>query len=151
VNFLYAIAVEEGYPVAHSRSGRNNNPGDIDWGPFAQHHGATRIEQIPPGYNERPRFAYFPDEATGFAAMKALLQLPGVFAPAAVDEQGNITAPRRLLSGYAGATVHECLYRWAPPNDGNDTSAYEAGVCRNVGCRLGDCIDPLVAMGWTAM
>ena len=145
MNFLEAIAQQEGYNVPHSRSGRNNNPGDINWGPFAQHHGATSIETIPPGYNEAPRFAFFPDGPTGFAAMKALLQVPGTFSEPVLDAAGNVVAPRKLLTGYAGSTVHEALYRWAPPADSNDTSAYEANVCTAVGCQPSDSIDPLVA------
>jgi len=138
MTFLNAIARQEGFDVAGSRSRRNSNPGDIDWGPFAQHHGATGLETIPHGYNETPRFAVFPTPAAGFAAMKALLQIPGVF--------GQLPGqPRRLLSGYAGATVREALYRWAPPSDGNDASAYEGDVCAWVHCLPDDLIDPLVA------
>lgn len=137
LSLVRAIAREEGFEDPHSRSGRNHNPGDINWGTFAQHHGATQIEVIPPGYSSTARFAYFPDDATGFAAMRALLQVPGVFH----------TLPgggRTLISGYAGATVHEMLQRWAPPADHNDTSAYEANVCAWVGCQPGTVIDGLL-------
>jgi len=139
MTFLQAIAHQEGFNIGGSRSQRNNNPGDIDWGPFAQHHGATGLETIPHGYNETPRFAVFPTPEAGFAAMRALLQIPGVFGHA--PGQPGV---RRLLSGYAGATVREALYRWAPPSDGNNTSAYEKNVCANAGCQPTDCIDSLV-------
>jgi hypothetical protein len=137
MNFLQAIAREEGFYEPHSRSGRNNNPGDVNWGAFAQKHGANRIEIIPPGYNEAARFAYFPDEATGFAAMKALLEVPGQFEKL---PNGQI----HLLEGYAGATVSQCLYRYAPPADANDTSSYVKNVCEWVGCQPTDVIDGLL-------
>jgi hypothetical protein len=127
MTLLEAIAREEGFYLPHSRSGRNHNPGDLNWGPFARHHGATCIEVIPPGYHETPRFACFPDDTTGFAAMRALLEVPGTF----------VTTPaggRILIEGYAGATLREALFRYAPPADHNDTSAYESAVCTWLGC-----------------
>ncbi|WP_461342220.1 hypothetical protein [Bradyrhizobium sp.] len=47
-----------------SRGDRNNNPGNIEDGPFARAHGATGSDG---------RFAVFPDYATGSAAQEALL------------------------------------------------------------------------------
>ena len=132
-----AIAHQEGFYDPHSRAGRNNNPGNINWGDFAKGHGATRLEIIPPGYSSKPRFAYFPTPELGFAAMTALLRFPGTFE----TYPGH---PRKLVAGYAGSTVRECLNRWAPPSDGNDTSAYEANVCKRVGCQPTDIIDHLL-------
>ena len=66
-----AIAREEGFGVPNSRATRNNNPGNLEWGAFAEQNGATNIETVGP--NQVARFAYFPDSETGFAAMKALL------------------------------------------------------------------------------
>jgi hypothetical protein len=43
------------------RNRRNNNPGNIEYGPFAKEHGAIGTDG---------RFAIFPDEETGFRAMK---------------------------------------------------------------------------------
>jgi hypothetical protein len=134
-----AIAHEEGFYDPHSRSGRNHNPGDLNYGDFAQKHGAARLEVIPPGYSSKPRFAYFPDDVTGFAAMTALLRLPGKF-----ETHPGPPVVRKLVAGYAGSTVSECLNRWAPPSDGNDTSAYEANVCKWVGCKPTDIIDHLL-------
>ena len=117
-----AIAREEGYGIAGGRSTRNFNPGDINYGAFSIAHGAVGVEEVPAGHNFLPRFAKFPDEATGFAAMKALLSVPGTF-------QTLPDGSRRLISGYGGSTLSECLYRWAPPADDNDTSAYLSNVC----------------------
>lgn len=136
MNFLDAVAREEGANIAGSRPNRNNNPGDINDGAFARAHGADRIEIIPAGIHEEPRFAHFKTFAEGRAAMKALFQVPGVF-----KFEGKV---RRLVSGYAGSTVREALYRYAPPADGNDTSSYEANVCAWVGCKPTDLIDPLI-------
>lgn len=136
MTFLLAIARQEGFNLSGSRSNRNNNPGDINDGAFSRAHGEDRIEVIPAGIHEEPRFAHFKTVAEGFAAMKALFQVPGVF-----KFEGKV---RRLVSGYAGSTVREALYRYAPPDDGNDTSSYEANICEWVGCKPTDLIDPLI-------
>ena len=47
-----------------SRGDRNNNPGNIEFGPFARAHGATGSDG---------RFAIFPDKASGESAMADLL------------------------------------------------------------------------------
>ena len=68
ISFLEAIAREEGWLVINppSRVRRNNNPGDIEYGPFAKAHGATSTDG---------RFAIFPTASIGFNAMSALLCL----------------------------------------------------------------------------
>src|ERR1700712_50243 len=68
MTLLQAIAREEGFYIAGTRSCRNNNPGDIEFGKFTQAHGATSGD---------PRFAVFPTPDLGFAAMLALFQAPG--------------------------------------------------------------------------
>jgi hypothetical protein len=76
MTLLEAIARMEGFYEPNSRSQRNNNPGDIEWGSYAAKiGGATRIEEIPEGIDEKPRFAYFPDPLTGFKGMQTLLRL----------------------------------------------------------------------------
>lgn len=65
-----AIARMEGFYAAGSvpnRPQRNNNPGDIEFGPFAQRYGAIHGD---------PRFAVFPDVVHGFEALNALLASP---------------------------------------------------------------------------
>jgi hypothetical protein len=64
LNFLEAIAREEGFYVAGTRAQRNHNPGNIEWGEFARAHGAIEGD---------PRFAVFPDDEMGFACMRALM------------------------------------------------------------------------------
>jgi hypothetical protein len=59
-----AIAREEGYYIDGTRAQRNNNPGNIEYGPFARSHGATGGD---------PRFAIFPTPEAGFAALVGLL------------------------------------------------------------------------------
>ena len=116
---MEAIARMEGWLDNSSRPRRNNNPGDIEWGKFAQAHGADSVE-IPRG-NEPARFAHFPDPTTGFQAMKALLQAPS----------------------YAGLTVAQAISRWAPSNE-NDTTLYIANVCKWCGCKPTDILDGLL-------
>jgi hypothetical protein len=65
LTLIEAMARMEGFGKPDTRPTRNNNPGDLEYGPFAQAHGATGTDG---------RFAIFPDAETGFAAMKALLQ-----------------------------------------------------------------------------
>lgn len=117
--FMEAIAREEGWLNPTSRPRRNNNPGDIEWGKFAQAHGADHVE-IPIG-NEPARFAHFPDPTTGFQAMKALLQAPS----------------------YAGLTVAQAISRWAPSSE-NNTQQYINNVCNWAGCHPADIIDGLL-------
>lgn len=121
MTFLQAVAMEEGYYVDGSRSQRNNNPGDIEWGRFASGHGATRPETLPNG--GAGRFAYFPDATTGFSAMRALFQAPS----------------------YKGLTVEAALNRWAPPVE-NQTNIYIKNVCDWVGCLPSHIIDDLVTL-----
>jgi hypothetical protein len=64
VTLVEAIAREEGFYVRGTRAQRNFNPGDLEFGNFAAHHGATGSDG---------RFAIFPDAATGFAALRELL------------------------------------------------------------------------------
>lgn len=107
MTFTQAIARQEGYGVPNGRSTRNNNPGDIEFGTFAKNHGATRIEVTPP--HGTPRFAYFPDSKTGFAAMSTLLK-----------------------QHYLGLTVEQVVNKYAPPVE-NNCSAYLKDVCQWTG------------------
>lgn len=95
----YAIARMEGYFASPlSRAARNNNPGDIEWGPFARAHGADRVETLPPG--SVPRFAHFPTPEAGCAALCNLLAIR-----------------------YAGLTITAMMGHYAPPSE-NDTGKY---------------------------
>ena len=131
---MEAMAAEEGFYKAGTRPQRNNNPGDIDWSDFAHAHGATRQEVGAFG-----RFAYFPTVELGFACMKALLSVPAVFR---MNADGTVwrwpgTQQRFIERGYLGATIAEALFHWAPPSDGNNVSAYLAGVLEMTGLQAG--------------
>jgi hypothetical protein len=91
-----AIAREEGFYVVGSRANRNHNPGNIEMGPFAEKYGAVDAD---------PRFAIFPNDEAGFAALKAL-----------------------LLEHYKGLTIAEAIAKWAPPGE-NDTASYVRNIC----------------------
>lgn len=100
------------------RNQRNNNPGNIEDGPFAQ---------SLPGYaGTDGRFAKFTDPGAGTQAQMALLKSYG---------------------GRGIDTVAGIINRWAPPSDGNDTSAYVASVAKQLGVQPGqklDMTDPVV-------
>ncbi len=72
-----------------SRSWRNNNPGNIEYGAFAREHGASGSDG---------RFAIFPDEAAGIRAQRALL-----------FEHPN----------YRNSTIRQAISRWAPASENN--------------------------------
>lgn len=62
-----------------SRGDRNNNPGNIEDGPFARRHGATGSDG---------RFAIFPDAKAGSDAQIALIQ-SGAYRGLTLDQFGN--------------------------------------------------------------
>ena len=103
VTICEAIARMEGFGVVGGRATRNNNPGDIEFGAFAHSFGALRIETISPP--RTPRFACFPTVEAGFAAMRALLK-----------------------QHYAGLSIAEMIYKYAPPVE-NNTEEYIKNVC----------------------
>ncbi|RRA47103.1 hypothetical protein D1Y84_01155 [Acidipila sp. EB88] len=101
------IAREEGFYVLNSRAQRNNNPGNIDWGEYAQLHGASHGD---------PRFAVFPTAAQGFAALQALLPGPEYrdltiqkmverYAPASENDVSNHVPVLSDLTGLSAGTV----------------------------------------------
>jgi hypothetical protein len=84
-----------------TRTWRNNNPGAMEYGDFAKSHGAIGTDG---------RFAIFPDEATGTAALDALLR----------------------TQRYQRGTIDQAIGAWAPPHE-NNTAAYQAFVARRLG------------------
>jgi hypothetical protein len=115
ITLLQAIAREEGYyegGIPPDRPERNNNPGDLLWGPEAKRLGATHGD---------PTYAVFPDIATGWQALKGWLSVPAKFA-----QDGS------LDSGYLGATLRQIVYRFAPPTQ-NDSASYLKFVCSQAG------------------
>lgn len=101
-------------PVAAAgqpRSVRNNNPGNLEDGPF------TRSQ---PGYKGSDgRFAIFESPDAGHAAQVALL---GSYGKRGIN------------------TVEAIINRWAPPTE-NDTGGYVNFVAQKAGVKPGDPID----------
>jgi hypothetical protein len=95
------------------RTVRTNNPGAIEYGPFARSAGATGTDG---------RYATFADAGAGYAAMDRLL--------------GNYGRQGRN-------TVASIIERWAPRAvDNNSTDRYIATVSRDVGVGPNDPIPP---------
>lgn len=93
------------------RGTRNNNPGNIEDGPFAR---------SLPGYaGTDGRFAVFDSPEAGRNANDALMQRYG---------QQGLNTPLKIIS------------RYAPPNE-NDTQAYAERVAQALGVRVNDPID----------
>jgi hypothetical protein len=91
------------------RGYRNNNPGNIEDGPFAS--------SLPGYIGSDGRFAQFADMDSGYGAMERLLT----------------TAPYQRLGSITGA-----IGRWAPASDNNDPAAYAAYVARHAGVHPDD-------------
>lgn len=120
MTLLEAIAAFEGFGVnPMNRPTRNNNPGNLSFGPFAKSHGAS-LEEIPEGYTSEPRFARFDSIEQGWIALRALLS-----------------------SRYKGYTVREMIHKYAPPFE-NDTEFYIKFICERVGCKPNTVIDELL-------
>ncbi len=107
-----APAATTAKPAARSgvRSVRNNNPGNVVYGPWARAHGAVGEDRagIKAGH---PGFAIFPNMQSGFSAQEALLQGYG----------------RSGLN-----TVQGIVSKYAPKNE-NATAAYIEAVSRRLG------------------
>jgi hypothetical protein len=85
-NILNAIQKQEGY-YPGSLSYRQNNPGNIKWGPFAKAHGATG-----PGAGGH---AIFPTYEAGRAALKSLIETKGAGKSLAEISQWYAEGPQR--------------------------------------------------------
>lgn len=94
------------------RSIRTFNPGAMNYGPFAQRHGAIGTDG---------RLAIFPDEATGFKAMGALLDVYG--------RRGQNT-----VASIIGGLPDKPNLAWAPRGvDNNSTDTYIQKVASKLG------------------
>ena len=110
------IAIDQPAPIRGSGGGsgvprgiRNNNPGNIEDGPFAQ---------SLPGYRGSDgRFAIFDSPQAGINAGGELL---------------NRYAARGVV------TPAQIINRWAPPSDGNPTQAYAQYVAQRLGIGVND-------------
>ena len=86
---------------AGTLSWRNNNPGNIEYTPRAQGYGAIGTDG---------RFAIFPDEVTGWQALRRL-----------------------LMEKYAEYSIADLMSKYAPREDGNDTEAYIQFISQQTG------------------
>lgn len=86
---------------AGTRSWRNNNPGNVEYTPRTQGYGAIGTDG---------RFAIFPDEATGWQALRRL-----------------------LMEKYAKHSIADIMSKYAPRKDGNNTEAYIQFISQQTG------------------
>lgn len=96
-----AIARMEGFYAGGqvaNRAQRNNNPGNIEFGPFAERFGAVSGD---------PRFAIFPSVEAGFAALNALLREPS-YQNLTIEQAVNRYAPpvENNTNLYVAAVCH---------------------------------------------
>lgn len=99
-----AIKAFEGF-YPGSRAYRNNNPGNLKYTSWTRGQGATHADD--------KGFSVFPDYATGWKALLALLMLR-----------------RRQHPDWS---ILDLMMSYAPPSDGNPTGAYAASVAKHVG------------------
>lgn len=107
---IYGDEVREGGSV----SWRARNPGNIRRG---DHYGAIPGATVHAGVNGQ--FAVFPDEASGMAAIK------------------------RVLDHYGHVTIEQAMNRYAPAADNNNPSVYAASVARQIGVPANTYVDSL--------
>lgn len=103
-----------------SRSWRNNNPGNMEYGTFAKSHGAIGTDG---------RFAIFPTEEAGRRAKEALI----------FESNGGKRLPNNPLDygagiGYRDKTLTQMIAAYAPASE-NNTRAYQQRVLAAVGGR----------------
>nr|DAJ30625.1 MAG TPA: virion protein [Caudoviricetes sp.] len=106
--------------VGGSRSWRNNNPGNMEYGAFAKAHGAIGTDG---------RFAIFPTEEAGRLAKEALI----------FESNGGKRLPNNPLDygagiGYRDKTLTQMIAAYAPASE-NNTRAYQQRVLAAVGGR----------------
>jgi len=89
-----------------SAAWRNNNPGNMMYDGIAQAHGAI-------GRNPMHDFAIFPDHQSGMDAIVGKLQ----------------SRSYQYKNGMP-MTIHDAIFRWAPPTDHNDSPAYVEAIRR---------------------
>lgn len=122
MNLLEAMARQEGFLLKGSRPQKNNNPGDIEYGRFAQAHGATASDT---------RFAIFPNVTTGYKAMAALLRS----AYLGLDVHHAVYK----WLGYTKEQADKAVT--APNEQGNYPAVYIEHVCEWSGLKPTDVID----------
>ena len=114
LTFRQAVGKMEGWGKPGTRPTLNNNPGDLTYCQETIHFGALKGD---------PRFAVFPDEATGWEALRRWFSVPAKFDPSG-----------KLVGGYCGATIEQAINRFCPAGDGaNDPNAYTNFVSEQTG------------------
>lgn len=101
---------------------RSNNPGNIEWGPFAESMGAIGEGAVPKG--RQRGFAIFPSIEAGQAAREKLQFESASYLNADNADQWGHNYPK----GSIGAAI----YRYAPPTE-NDTEGYIRAVAGAAG------------------
>ncbi len=114
------------YTLQGDYNWRSNNPGNIEYGPFAISQGAIGSGAVPQG-RERG-FAIFPTLSAGEEARRAL----------------QFESPR-----YRDLTIEQAISRYAPPNE-NNTQAYINAVTRAAGVPAGTKMSELTPQQQTA-
>lgn len=107
LTLMEAIARMEGFGAdPNNIPTRCNNPGDIIAGSFANKYGAIPEAADPHCSSDKPfRYAVFPDVATGWGALQAL-----------------------LVRNYWNMTIEAAINKYAPPSE-NNTINYVDLVC----------------------
>lgn len=129
IPLLAAMARQEGAidktgaPILSNRPGRNNNPGDIEYGMFARSHGATGSDG---------RFATFACMADGYRCMAALLQQP-------LYKGQTIRVVVYEWLGYKAADA--AAHKGTPNEPGNYPEIYIRNVCQMSGLPDSEIID----------
>lgn len=137
------VRLEDGniYTIKGDYGWRSNNPGNIEYGPFAQSHGALGSGAIP---NDRERgFAIFPTYEAGQKAREALLfdspryrdltiqQAISRYAPAF---ENNVTAYVNTVANAAGVSGDTLMSALTP----SQRQAFLEAQARHEGTRVGD-------------
>lgn len=100
----------EGFGVLGARPTTNHNPGDIIAGTFAHAHGALLTASF---------IAIFPDDATGWSALTALLKAP-------LYAHGTVDSAIHLWLGLKPGVATDAV--------GDNATTYIKNICEWCGC-----------------
>ncbi len=126
------MSVSEGFPVSGSRPQVNNNPLDLIWGDESERFGATHGDRPGHIYKGYSGFAVFPTLPMGWRAAQRWLSIPAKFGQIKPKDNRPLGPSGYLMAGYLGATFEQVIYRFAPPEDNNNTEAYIVGTMERV-------------------
>ena len=113
-----AIAKQEGFGKPGARPTLLHNPGDIIYGTFATSHGAV---------GNVGGYAEFPDDATGWAALTALLSGPS-YRDLTVQHWGVLRYLLKAIDRYRPAPAGSTL------TEGNQPDVYVQNICEWCDC-----------------